>query len=409
MINDLIRHYGITITRTIRSKQPMKKTARISFFLLLFGILLKTYPDLNACTALYVKTHERILVGNNEDGCNPETRIWFVPGEKDTYGRMYFGFSDLSAQGGINEKGLWFDAFGLPFKAVQGTHGEIYPGDLQDRLMAGCASVNDVLNMLKQYNRSGMTRYQLMFGDSEGNSVIIEGDTVLRMQGNYQVITNFRQSEYPSGKGFECNRYQIANEMLKSHPDPDLNSVRNILSATHSEGEDVTLYSYIADLSSGIVNVYHFHNFENAIAFNLREELAKGRHILDLSGLFPRTHAAESFYYKARTDLQLLKARKFDKTFNAVTYPEYFGNYIITSPDILANQLISIRQGTDCLHLHLNNGGPYEVIPVSSSAFVLLSYGGLEFNCTFTRNPDNRVNTLHMEGSGLSIIARKTE
>lgn len=60
-----------------------------------------------ACTAFLMKSGNKVLVGNNEDGSNPETRIWTVPaGINGTFGRIYFGFNDLSAQGGINEKGL---------------------------------------------------------------------------------------------------------------------------------------------------------------------------------------------------------------------------------------------------------------------------------------------------------------
>ena len=117
---------------------------------------------------------------------------------------MYVGYNDLSAQGGVNEKGLWFDAFRLPYKEVVSKQGEIYPGDLQDKLMAECSTVPEVLKMLEHYNRTSMSRYQWIFGDRNGNSVIIEGDATVPIKGKYQVVTNFRQSIYPSGKGYDC-------------------------------------------------------------------------------------------------------------------------------------------------------------------------------------------------------------
>lgn len=375
--------------------------------IILFAVFVSN-SEVNACTAFYVKTKDRILVGNNEDGGNPETRIWIVPGENGTYGRMYFGFSDLSAQGGINEKGLWFDAFGLPFKSVN-TQGEIYAGDLQDKLMAECATVNEVIELLKYYNRSPMTRYQWMFGDSKGNSVIIQGDTVILKHRNYQIVTNFRQSVYPDGKGYDCPRYRIADDLLSSHSGIDMDNVRNILSSTHSEGQDVTLYSYIADLTNGLVYVYHFHNFENAVVLNVKNEISKGKHVYILSEMFPKTNAAESFEYRARLELNQLKASRRFKDFDSETFPEYFGNYIISTPEILANQLITISQGHDCLNLQLNGGGPYELIPESPEAFVMLSYGGLEFACRFKRNMSLSGHELSMDGSGLAIIAKRIE
>jgi hypothetical protein len=248
-----------------------------------------------------------------------------------------------------------------------------------------------------------------MFGDREGNSVIVQEDTVILSQDHFQVVTNFRQSQFPSGKGYECNRYQIANELLKTHPDADLNTFRNILSATHSEGQDVTLYSYIADLKNGLVYVYHFHDFENVVVLDVRKELAKGKHVYALPDLFPKTNAAQSFEYRARLELQQLKASRLDKNFDSKTYPEYFGRYVITSPDLLAKQAITISQGTGCLNLQLNNGGLYELIPEVSSNFDMLSYGGVDFSCKFKRDLNKIVNEVVLEGSGLLITAKRIE
>jgi hypothetical protein len=151
----------------------------------LAALALLAVPSAQACTACYVAAGGRVLVGNNEDFGNPATKVWFVPRGAGTYGRMYFGFEDLSSQGGVNEKGLWFDAFGLPSEPVATAKGEIYPGNLQDRLLADCATVAEVLEMLKRYSRAPMTRYQWMFGDRTGASAIIEGDAVLPIRGHH--------------------------------------------------------------------------------------------------------------------------------------------------------------------------------------------------------------------------------
>ena len=83
--------------------------------------------------------------------------------------------------------------------------------------------------------------------------------------------------------------------------------LRRILDATHSEGQDVTLYSYIADLKRGIIYLYYFHNFENVVKFKLNEELAKGEHFYNLQELFPEINAAESFEYQAHANLEAQK------------------------------------------------------------------------------------------------------
>ena len=394
-----IPQFGRTTPRTL--------ACRVSMFLVLS--LLSIQVHLFGCTGIYMKGPDRILIGNNEDGSNPETRIWTIPGENGSYGRLYFGYNDLSAQGGINEVGLWFDAFGLPANNPGSVKGEIYPGDLQDLLMAKCATTEDVRRLLGKYNRSQMSRYQWMFGDREGNCMIVEADTIIPMQGDHQVITNFRQSQYPEGNGYECNRYQIACSMLEKDPYPDPDAMRNILSAVHSEGQDVTQYSYIADLTAGTVYIYHFHNFENVVVLNLRDELAKGKAVYRLPELFPRTNAFESFDWQAKNDLQQKREHLLYKNFKTDTYPDYCGKYLVTSPDAMMGQVITVTTGSGYLKLQLNDGNPYEIFPSSENAFVLLNYGGLELNCRFPQDNGERVKNLVMETGGFSLKASRIE
>lgn len=54
-----------------------------------------------------------VLAGNNEDWRNPKTKIWFIPASNGEYGRVCVGFDDMSAQGGMNDQGLFIDANAL--------------------------------------------------------------------------------------------------------------------------------------------------------------------------------------------------------------------------------------------------------------------------------------------------------
>lgn len=364
---------------------------------------------LEACTAFYSKAKGEALLGNNEDGNDPDTKLWFVRKRPGEYGRMYVGYEDLSPQGGVNEKGLWFDAFGLPAKELKATSGEIYPGDLQDKLLAKCATVTEVLEKLEHYSRAPMTRYQWMFADRTGVAVIIEGDAIVPMQGQYQVVTNFRLSEHPDGQGYDCGRYRIAKAMLRARPEASVDNFRRILAATHSEGQDATLYSYIADLKRGRIYLYHFHNFENVVVMDLQKELAKGRHQYNLPELFPKTDAAEGFDYRARAKWAERKAARIYAAFDGTNCPPYSGRYVIVSPNTLARQTITVTAGPKQLYFQLNDAGKWEVLPDSPTSFFLLSLGGLEFSCRFARDPAGKVSTLLMEGSGLEIAALRVE
>ena len=150
----------------------------------------------HCCTGFLVTDGDVVLAGNNEDYVNPQTKVWLVPAGDGRFGRIYFGFDNLSPQGGMNERGVFFDGFATaPRKVVRSTGKPVYPGSLIDKVMAECATVEDVLATFEKYNLEFMERAMLMFGDATGDAVIIEGDDVVRRQGRFQVVTNFYQSQ----------------------------------------------------------------------------------------------------------------------------------------------------------------------------------------------------------------------
>lgn len=218
-----------------------------------------------ACTGLVVSDGDRVLVGNNEDWSNPCTKIWFKQPVNDRYGGVFFGFDDYAAQGGMNQKGLFFDGFSLKEKAVTGQEGKPrFKGDLIKEIMTTCATVEEALIILDKYNLDQMRNYQIFIADAGGDAAIIEGGAFIRKTGRFQVVTNFRQSQTESGD-ISCPRYRIARDMLASCTDVNISLVRRVLAATHNELFYPTLYSNIYDLKAGKVHVYYFHNFEEEV------------------------------------------------------------------------------------------------------------------------------------------------
>jgi len=137
-----------------------------------------------ACTAFYGMQGDVVLAGNNEDFFNPRTKVWFIPAQEGTYGRVYFGFDNFVPQGGMNERGLFWDGFATaPRKVTRGVNKPKYLGNLNDKVMAECATVEEVLAVFDRYFLSNMEGHQLMFGDAKGDSVIIEGDVIVRKKG----------------------------------------------------------------------------------------------------------------------------------------------------------------------------------------------------------------------------------
>ena len=124
----------------------MKIIPSIILFLIYFFI-----NSLSAfgCTGFYVTKGDVIFAGNNEDNFNPETKMWVVPGENGNYGRIFFGFDDYSPQGGINEKGLFFDGFALePKKVKESIDKKNYDwlyNDFLNEILSSCATVDEVI------------------------------------------------------------------------------------------------------------------------------------------------------------------------------------------------------------------------------------------------------------------------
>jgi len=259
-------------------------------------VIILTNPLIYACTAFMMTDGENVLVGNNEDSKIPYTRVWFIPAENGRFGRVYFGYDNWSPQGGMNDQGLFFDYFSVKKLDIkQPKEKPQFPGPPTDTMMAKCATVEDVLEMFSKYYFKWNPKIQMFVVDKNGDSAIIEGESVVRNCDAYQVVTNFRPSKIPEDQrpcqwpAWSCSRYKKAEKMLLDFGKPAVSNFRDILKATHRGSFNVigtTQYSNIYDLTNRLVYVYYLHDFENEIILDLSEELKKGRHYFELPSLF---------------------------------------------------------------------------------------------------------------------------
>ena len=274
----------------------VKSNVSIIFLCVTWLVTAIANPVSYACTGFMMTDGDLVLVGNNEDYKIPYTRVWFVPAEKEKYGRIYFGYDNWTPQGGMNDQGLFFDYFATR-KQESGLSKDKpkFPGPMIDTMMAKYASVEEVLEMFSQYNLEWMSKAQMFIVDKSGDSAIVEGETVVRNCDAYQVVTNFRLSKVPESQrpckwpAYGCSRYKKAENLLLEIDIPSVAHFRDVLKATHRSTNNViatTLYSNIYDLTNGLVYLYYLHDFENEIVFNLDQELKKGRHYFDLPSLF---------------------------------------------------------------------------------------------------------------------------
>jgi hypothetical protein len=244
------------------------------------------------CTVFTATNGTVVLAGNSEDYNNNNTRMWFVPGTSGEFGRVYFGFDDLSPQGGINEPGVFFDCTATPANPITlSLDKPLYQQFLVRKVMAECSTVKDAVAIYGMYNlaQQNMANYQIMFGDALGGSVIVEGDQVLSKDASspFQVVTNFYQSN-PSLGGYPCPRFQTATSILQQAAEINHSLCRNILDTVHQEGAYPTQYSNVYDLKNQIIYLYYFHNFHEYIEISLAQELQKGSQTYRIPELFSR-------------------------------------------------------------------------------------------------------------------------
>jgi len=125
-------------------------------------------------------------------------------------------------------------------------------------------------------------------GDSAGNSMIVEGDHIIRKKKFYQVLTNFYQS-HPELGGYPCWRYDMAINLFETCDTLTPYLAGEVLASTHQNGNYPTQYSIIFDLQHCRAYLFYFYNFEEFLTIDLHEELLKGYKVYDIPMLFSKT------------------------------------------------------------------------------------------------------------------------
>lgn len=340
------------------------------------------------CTVFYAASSDLALAGNNEDSFSPLTRAWFIPASDGRYGRVYFGYDDLSPQGGLNDQGLFFDGLSLPYKALDASAQKPAfrggPLAMFDEVMARSATVDEALAFFERYSRTGLEGGQLFFGDKAGNSAIVEGDAIIRKKGSYQIATNFRQSENPNPPYF-CERYNAVDERLSQAGSYSVELFRQILDATHQNQKYVqTVYSQIYDLKKGLIYLYLFHDFKKGIVLNLADELAKGPHMVSVASWFPENQDYAQWSSQLVDQWKPLYTYKIDTTVKPASLSDLIGEYRV--PGEISASPVRIYLEQDQLYLQKPNELPLELYPDSASTVFHPFYNNVEIKLAFQRN-----------------------
>jgi hypothetical protein len=263
----------------------------------------------SGCTVFTVSKDDQVFFGGNDDYINPDSYYWVDPGDEQNYGAIWIGYPD-NVQQGVNEKGLAYDANGLP-RVDTNPHREREPvsGDYTIypiRILHECASVAEVIEWVEAHQWHSYMHDQMQFADASGDAVIIsagaDGEVVFTRKSpgdGFLVSTNFNVANPSNGYGYPCWRYDTATERLTELVSQEggltAQDATDVLDAVHTQGgSSWTLESMIADLPNGVVYLYTYHQFDQPLVLNVAEEIAKAPPPSMLSKMFPEEVRAES-------------------------------------------------------------------------------------------------------------------
>jgi len=197
--------------------------------------------------------------------------------------------------------------------------------------------------------------------------------------------------------------------MLQADPTPSVAHFRRILAATHQEGGSSTLYSYVADLRRGKIYLYHFHNLENVVILDVKQELARGRHVASIADYFPRTYAAEAFTDRVREQREARRKARQYAGFDAATLPQFAGRYTITTPEAFAGRTLQLTAEAGRLYFSLEGAARVEVFPESPTSFFALDVGGSVVAMTFACDDTGAITSLEVRAGGLAATAKRAQ
>ncbi len=233
-------------------------------FLLLLVALVWAIPAY-ACFIMVMTDGDCVLVANHEDWYDTDPQIRVLPANSSRYGSIIFTFaSEGWAQGGMNEKGLFFDGARTPLDPIDFDPNLVEPDEyIWQAVLDKCATVEEAISLLEQYKLPELEQLHMVIADASGRSVIMGTNhgkiTFHEREEPYQIQTNFNKAQPDLGGEPACQRYATAQRMITEKGICSIENAEKILAQTHQD--DLTVYSNIYDLKNRKVTVYQRADF----------------------------------------------------------------------------------------------------------------------------------------------------
>ena len=250
----------------------MSRTRWLVSFAVALAVGLGSAGDAPACTIAVLTDGRQTLFCNNEDWSNPNTRIWFAPGDGGQLGCAFVGFDNGWAQGGVNTEGLAFD-WVAGFKAdwPRDPQRRSVRGNPSEQMLKTCATLDQAIAFYHAYEEPGFGYAKVLVAERSGASAVIGA-----RDGRLHVERLDRSRAFGYGG-------DIATGMLGAAR-VTVDWAAGMLRAARQEGRFPTQYSNVFDLNSGDIFIYRFHASGRPVRLRLEEELARP-HTYDLATL----------------------------------------------------------------------------------------------------------------------------
>jgi CubicO group peptidase (beta-lactamase class C family) len=335
------------------------------------------------CTVFTATNKDITLVGNNEDMFHAKPKAEFHSPENGKYGRVFFGMGNNLHQGGMNEKGLFFDCVATgPTKKVLPKTKPVCPGGLMEKVLESCATIREAIELFDQYDSTYMNSYMTIVVDASGAAFVTQGGIIYKKE----------KSIFAVGRG-----EIIANQRLKEQSKITADLFRSIISDVHVEGVIKTLYSNVYDLNNQIIYLYYYYDFKNPLRIDLREYLKKGTYTYNLADLFPKREA------QIKKNIYNVSKRQWKSAIkmNSATFAQYLGTYIGQGINI------DVEMIDDKYQMRLLGTEAYELVPLSQTKFAVIDVSGSDSRIEFIKEKGDESFRLEADFDSWKFIADK--
>ncbi|HTH55395.1 MAG TPA: carboxypeptidase-like regulatory domain-containing protein [Cyclobacteriaceae bacterium] len=287
-----------------------------------------------SCFILFLSDGKSVLVGNHEDWFAKDAAIKVNPPQAGKFGSVIFTFmSEGWAQGGMNEKGLFFDAAHTPLQEIEfDKNAEKPPSYIWQTILDKFETVEEAVQFLRTYQLPELREMHVMLADAKGHAVIIGVQNgrlaVQPFVQTYLMQTNFNPWHPELSEEPVCWRYEKTKKSLSVNAGASVENMRSILEQTHQDS--LTVYSNIYDLKNKVIYTYNKRDFSKAMVVRLPELFGVGRCTRLLDSLY-----ADSTYWKKCNDRGSSKLHLTAKVVDANTkQPVAFANIGIFEKNI---------------------------------------------------------------------------